>query len=109
MNRAEHEVQAYVEARLLGVRLLTLRARVLTRVPASAHEGSVVGASRLETSKPKELSSIKTHAGPGELGQAIALLHQSSSELQELTAEQPRRARTKTRTQPGTTQRGPRT
>jgi hypothetical protein len=109
MNRAELEVQAYVEARLLGVRLLTLRARVLTGVPASAHEGSVVGLSRLQTSKPKELSSIESHAGSGELGQAIVLLHQSSSELQELTAEQPRRASAKTRRQRRTTQRGPRT
>lgn len=93
MNGAEHEVQAHVEARLFGVRLLSLRARVLMGAPTFGVGGSVVGGSGLDISNLKDVSAMSSHAGQGELEQAIALLHQSSSELHELTHEQPRGAR----------------
>jgi hypothetical protein len=86
-DRAEHEVQTYVEARLLGIRLLSLRARVLTgrpRAPTSPRS-STSAVHSLAHTRPGERVDRRA-AGPNGLGRAVDLLGESSSTLQELSA-----------------------
>ena len=80
-SRPEHEVQAYVEARLLGIRLLTLRAEIVTGTPALpaplfAALPDSPPASGLQRSSPNGESDV--------LVRAIDLVQQSSSTLQQL-------------------------
>jgi hypothetical protein len=101
MKRGQHEVHAHVEARVLGMRLLSLTARVLTGEPASpfgdvlaAPSGDVVmgrpDRARVQAPPPRRQ---RRRADVGELDRAISLLEESSMELRQLTAQSPGRTR----------------
>jgi pterin-4a-carbinolamine dehydratase len=82
MLRPECEIQADVEARLLGVQLLSLRARVLTGMPASVLTRQVIPESRPVWAQSMDARSALPE--PGVLREAITLLQGSSSELDQI-------------------------
>ena len=81
-SRADNEVQAYVEARLLGIRLLSLRARVVTGKPAPP--ASV--APTLTHIRPVDAVDRTTVRASNELGRAVDLLGESTRTLQQLSS-----------------------
>jgi len=79
--RVEHEVEAYVEARLLGIRLLALRAQVATGTPISPSP-----LMPLSTERTSSVGDSSLNGGSQDLVRAIDLLDQSSSTLRQLDA-----------------------
>lgn len=90
MARDEHEVRAYVEARLLGMRLLSLRAHVITGPPASP---AVLAATPATRGRGAGVNGSGGAESAG-LARAIDLLTQSSSTLKQLSAADARRSKT---------------
>ena len=78
-SRVEHEVEAYVEARLLGIRLLTLRAQVATGTPVLPSPLVPLSSERRSSVGRRSLNG-----GSEDLVRAIDLLDQSSRTLRQL-------------------------
>ena len=85
-STAEHEVRAVVEAKLLGMRLLSLKAHVVTGTPSS------LGALTTLTTLPPATEGVsaldeRSNGSSGTLSDAIELLSQSSGALQALSRQ----------------------
>ena len=81
---AEHEVRAVVEARLFGVRLLSLKAHVVTGTPSSLGALTALTTLPLDTEGAPALHE-RSNGSSRSLSDAIELLAESSGALQALS------------------------
>ena len=82
-STAEHEVRAVVEARLLGIRLLSIKAHVVTGPPSS--RGALSALTTLPVDAPDgPLADRQMNGRGGTLSDAMAMLAESTSTLKRL-------------------------
>lgn len=80
MTRREYEVRAVVEARLLGLRLLSLRAHVITGQPPRSL--------RVSATEPLAAVPSASNGSSGQLVEAINLLSEGSTTLRTLSTDE---------------------